>query len=70
MFEIYVSAAGLAMSIIGSAIGVGMQLGQIKTRLAAIDKHLDRGAERMDHLAERIEYHEGRLVRLETRAEN
>ena len=67
--EAWVGLAGLCLSIIGSAWWLGRELGEIKTRLGTIDRHMMTGAKKMADLDVRVDNHGERLARLETSLE-
>lgn len=58
------------LSIVSAACLLAWRLGRIETKLQAIDKHLDRGARRMNQLDSVIDSHGERITRIESRLES
>lgn len=56
----------IAMSIIGAAVRIGHVLGKINTKLEGIDKHLEKGTQRMDQTDLKVQQHDVRITRVET----
>lgn len=63
---IYISASGLGLAIITAAVHVGMRLGQVTSRLTAIDKHLERDAVRMNEIEKDLHDVDRRVLVLES----
>lgn len=65
--EIAIGFAGLAFSIVGSAIGLGYKIGKVEQKLKSIDESLTSGTVRMDGHQDKIDRLDHRLTVLETR---
>lgn len=64
--ETIVGVTALCLSITGSAWWLGRELGEIKSRLTIIDRHMTASARKAEHLDDRVDDHAERIVRLET----
>jgi hypothetical protein len=67
IFGIILGVVALCGSIIGSAWWMGRELGEIKTRLLAIDGYMATGSAKVDRLDLRVDEHESTIARHDER---
>lgn len=64
--DIWIGIATLAMSIVGSAVGLGFKIGKVEQRLTSFEHLLTMGTSRMDRHETEIDSLDHRLTIMET----